>query len=224
MSDAAAPFEYLKVPDMAMPTVPPEQWQRVKYGWDYVRHGMLGLAAQRIQRDGVEGDMAEAGVWRGDCAAFLHMFAPDRRLYLFDTFKGFPGDEDQRFRETSVDIVRQTVGPSSNIIIKEGVFPDATAGLGTNKFALVSLDLDTFEGILAGWEFFYPRLSPAGYLFVHDYNAMEYDRGPFRATTEFLKGKPETIIEMVDQWGSAVLRKNSAPARTGRLSRWLRRA
>lgn len=77
---------------------------------------------------------------------------------------------------------------------------------------------------LAGWEFFYPRLSPAGYLFVHDYNAMEYDRGPFRATTEFLKGKPETIIEMVDQWGSAVLRKNSAPARTGRLSRWLRRA
>jgi O-methyltransferase len=208
MSDAPeSRFEYLRVPAMGLPTIPPDQFAQVKQGWDYVRHATLGLAVQRILRDSVPGDLAEAGVWRGDCARFIHIFAPDRILYLFDTFEGFPGDEDTRFKDTGVDVVRQVVGPSENIIMKKGIFPHTTAGLEQNKFALVSLDLDTYEGIFEGWKFFYPRMSRGGYIFVHDFNATEYNYGPFRATTEFLSDKPEKIIELPDQWGSALLRK-----------------
>jgi hypothetical protein len=46
-----------------------------------------------------------------------------------------------------------------------------------------------------------------GYIFVHDFNAYEYDHGPYRATTEFLSDKPESAIEIPDQWGSALIRK-----------------
>jgi O-methyltransferase len=157
--------------------------------------------------------MAEVGVWRGDCARFLHVFAPNRNLYLFDTFEGFPnqttgtGNVDTRFRDTSAECVRATVGHSDNVIIRKGIFPDTTAGLENNKFALVSIDLDTYKGTLSGWRFFYPRMSKGGYIFVHDFNATEYDFGPFRATTEFLQDKPEHIIEIPDQWGSALIRK-----------------
>jgi len=206
-------FEFLRVPAMSMPTIPPDQFAPVKYGWDYVRHAMMGLAIHRAAREGVVGDMAEVGVWRGDCARFIHSFAPDRRLYLFDTFDGFRDlttkdlTDDTRFRDTGVDIVRQTVGPSENVIIKKGIFPDTTQGMGDNRFAFVSLDLDTYEGILEGWRYFYPRMAVGGYIFIHDFNATEYNFGPYRATTEFLSDKPENIIEIPDQWGSALIRK-----------------
>ena len=209
----ADPVEYLQVPVMAMPTIPPDQFAPVKYGWDYVRHAMMGLAIHRAAREGVPGDMAEVGVWRGDCARLIHGFAPDRRLYLFDTFDGFRDlvtkdlTDDTRFRDTDVDMVRQTVGPSQNVIIKRGIFPDTTAGLEGNRFAFVSLDLDTYDGILEGWRYFYPRMTVGGFIFVHDFNAAEYNSGPYRATTEFLSDKPEMVIEIPDQWGSALIRK-----------------
>jgi O-methyltransferase len=213
-------FEFLRVPAMDMPTIPQNEWLPVKTGWDYVRHATLGLAIKRLGLDGIEGDMAELGVWRGDCARFLHMFDPTRKLYLFDTFEGFPHqDVDKRFRDTSVETVRQTVGPSKNVIIRKGAFPETAKGLEHCRFALASFDLDTYEGILAAWEFFYPRTVPGGYIFVHDYNAMEFNRGPYRATNEFLRDKPECAIEIPDQWGSVLIRKcGSATAPDDRVS------
>lgn len=148
-------FEYLRVPAMAMPTIPEDQFLHVKTGWDYVRHAMLGLASHRILLDSIPGDFAEAGVWRGDCARFLHRFAPDRDLYLFDTFEGFLNEKDTRFQDTTVEHVVENVGePHHTVHIRKGYFPESAVGLEGNTFALVSLDLDTFEGILAGWEFF----------------------------------------------------------------------
>ena len=208
-------FEYLRVPAMAMPTIPPDQFAGVKTSWDYVRHATMGLAIQRILREDIAGDFAEAGVWRGDCAGVIHRFAPDRRLYLFDTFEGFPDLErktltdDHRFRDTGIEVVRATVGDSDNVIIVKGIFPDTAANLKENRFSFVSLDLDTYEGIMEGWRFFYPRMSGGGYIFIHDFNATEYNHGPFRATMEFLSSKPEKIIEIPDQWGSALIRKTT---------------
>jgi len=204
---------YLNVPAMEMPTIPSEQFERVKRSWDYVRHATMGLAIHRILTENVPGDMVEVGVWKGDCARFIHSFAPERNLYLFDTFEGIPDlenktlSDDTRFRDTGVDIVRRAVGPSEHIIIKQGIFPDTTVGLENSVFAFVSLDLDTYEGILEGWRFFYPRVSRGGFIFVHDFNWIEYDHGPFRASTEFMSDKPEKLVELPDQFGSALIRK-----------------
>ena len=47
----------------------------------------------------------------------------------------------------------------------------ALTGCATERFALVSLDVDLEESTLAGLRWFYPRLNACGYLLLHDYNA-----------------------------------------------------
>jgi O-methyltransferase len=42
---------------------------------------------------------------------------------------------------------------------------------------------------------------------MHDFNNPESDRAISRAATEFLADKPERLIEIPDEWGSALFRK-----------------
>jgi O-methyltransferase len=130
-------------------------------------------------------------------------------LYLFDTFAGFPGEDgtDDRFQDTSVEAVRRRIGDCSNVIFRVGAFPETAHGLESELFALVLIDVDKYVATLAGLNFFYPRVSRGGYFFVHDYNSPESECGVSRAVGEFLKGKPEQVLEIPDVWGSAVFRK-----------------
>jgi len=65
-----------------------------------------------------------------------------------------------------------------------------------------------FTSTKKGLEFFYPRISPGGYLFIHDYhNPTESRAGVYRAVNEFMKDKPEKIIEILDVLGSLIIRK-----------------
>jgi O-methyltransferase len=182
--------------------------------WDFVRHATMGLAVLRIVRENIRGDFAEVGVWRGDCAEFIHLFAPERTLYLFDTFTGFPDQSNSadnqfagEFLDTSEAYVRERFAASPNVVVKPGIFPTTALGLEANKFSIVSLDCDLYQPILAGWQFFYPRISHGGYIFLHDHNCIGYNDGPRRATEEFLADKPEKIIDIPDQWGSVMIRK-----------------
>ena len=99
------------------------------------------------------------------------------------------------------------VGPSSNVKIRPGIFPDTAVGLEQEFFALAMLDVDIYVPTVAARESFYPRLSSGGYLFVHDYDSPESDNAMQRALGGFLPGKPEKVLELPDEWGSAVLRK-----------------
>lgn len=40
----------------------------------------------------IPGVFAEFGVWKGTTAKMIHQFAPERDLYLFDSFEGLPED------------------------------------------------------------------------------------------------------------------------------------
>jgi O-methyltransferase len=137
---------------------------------DRVRYGTLALALQTIERERVSGGLAELGVWRGATSAFIHFQIPQRKLYLFDTFTGFPdeSDADGRFRDTSVDAVRRRIGDNSNVIFRAGTFPETTLGMESERFAFVLLDADKYAPTLAGLEFFYPRMTRGGYIFIHD--------------------------------------------------------
>ncbi len=181
---------------------------------DYVRYASLALALRTLEREQVPGAFAEVGVWRGATSAFLHRESPERTLYLFDTFEGFPladrepeNAADARFQDTSEDAVRRAIGGSASVIIRKGRFPETTAGLEGERFAFVLLDLDVFAPTRAGLEFFYPRLAPGAYVFVHDYNSPESNAACFRAVSEVMRDKPERVIELPDVWGSAVFRK-----------------
>jgi len=182
---------------------------------DYARYASLALAIRRLEEEGIAGAFAEVGVYRGATSRFLSRCAPGRTLHLFDTFEGFPladrepeNPGDSRFRDTSEEQVRRVLGTAGNVVIHRGRFPETTAGLEGERFAFVLLDLDLYSPTLAGLEFFYPRLTRGGYLFVHDFNTPESNRACQRAVTEFMADRPEKIVELPDVWGSVVMRKS----------------
>jgi O-methyltransferase len=196
---------------MRFPPYGPPVERLVSMSGDPVRYRTIALALESLEREGVKGAIAEVGVYKGDTSRFLRLAAPGRRLYLFDTFQGFPQQDlkgrDERFRDTSVDFVRRRIGDDTNVVFRQGYFPETTQGLEDEQFAFVLLDLDLFAPMLAGLEFFYPRLSPGAFLMLHDYTNPESEHAVSRAASQFLVGRPERLIAIPDRWGTALLRK-----------------
>ena len=197
---------------MQFPTYAPAVAQRIEQYHDDIRYSSLALAIERLDTDRIPGAFAEVGVYRGVTSAFIHHQAPDRTYYLFDTFEGFPeqalnGTADTRFKDTSEKGVAELIGDTSNIIFRKGFFPATAAGLETEQFALVMLDVDLYRPALDVLAFFYPRTVRGGFFFLHDYNSPEADHAISRASHEFLADKPELLIEIPDFHGSAMFRK-----------------
>jgi len=140
---------------------------------DYVRINTLELLAYEIKSNNVLGSTAEVGVYRGDFAKYINHLFLDRKLYLFDTFEGFPevhskldrkrgfSGGDQDWSGTSIKLVIRKMPYPNNVIIKKGIFPE-TAKDVNDRFCFVSLDADLYEPTKEGLNFFYPLLSPGG--------------------------------------------------------------
>lgn len=183
---------------------------------DPVRYGSIGLALERLNKLTILGALAEVGVYRGVTSKIIHALAPDRKFYLFDTFEGFPVkdleiEKDNRFKDTNKELVKKTIGNMDNVYLRPGYFPETTSGLENEVFAFVMLDVDLYAPTLAGLKFFYDRLSPGGYIFLHDYNSPESNWSVSRAADEFMADKPESIICIPDSCGSALICKNNVP-------------
>ena len=141
---------------------------------DYVRVRTLEAICARL--GDVPGAAAELGVYRGAFASVINRLLPERTLYLFDTFAGF--DEAEAAGEAAgfvaahrlagAEAVLRILPHPERAVLKPGLFPGSLQGL-EERFALVSLDVDLEESTLAGLRYFVPRLSPGGYLLLHDW-------------------------------------------------------
>lgn len=174
----------------------------LKYGKDS-RVASLELAAREIYDKKINGAVAEAGVYQGYFSAYINELFFDRKLYLFDTFEGFENNDIEseknirgffrdygRFEDTNVETVLAKMPFVNNIEVRKGYFPDTTEGID-EKFAFVSLDMDLYQPIKAGLEYFYPRLECGGYIFVHDCN-IGHDN---------FKGSRKALLEFVEKTG-----------------------
>ena len=161
------------------------------------RINFLKSFAKECKDKSIEGDIAEVGVFQGDFAKHMNALFAAKTLYLFDTFEGFDKrDLDSESREvkeyfseghlgdTSIELVMSKMPNPSKVVIKKGYFPQTAAGLENERFCFVNLDPDLYEPILAGLEFFYPRLSRGGVILIHDYFNSAYP-GVKRAVDEF---------------------------------------
>lgn len=143
---------------------------------DYVR--LKTLEALCLRLEGVAGDAAELGVYRGGFARWINTLLPERRLWLFDTFSGFDAAEAageaaglvEAHRNTDAARVLSALPHPDRALLRPGLFPASAAGLEGERFALVSLDVDLEESSYAGLSWFLPRISPGGFLLLHDYN------------------------------------------------------
>lgn len=180
-----------------------------------IRYQTVECISREIYKNNIEGAVVEAGVYRGATARRINQLFPDRKLYLFDTFEGFDerdqknDDKANRFNEkldftnTSIQFVMNQMCFPNNCIVKKGWFPESAAGVD-EKFAFVRLDMDLYDPIYAGLQFFYPRMSKGGYIAVHDCRSKHFD-GARMALIDFCKENHLNYMCMPDELGTAVI-------------------
>ena len=186
---------------------------------DKVRFYNFWFQIERLKRLKIEGSFVELGVWQGETAKMIHEMDKTRNLHLFDTFEGFDQKDlekethkDERyttdnFSDTKLEEVKAIFSESSNVFFYKGYFPETALDLKEDEFALVHLDADLYKPTIDALKYFYPKLSPGGIIIIHDYNH-SWD-GIRLALDEFLKTIPESLIEITDWQGSAMIVKNS---------------
>ena len=217
---------YLAYYPDSLPTLPDvrplyQKWIRgnqTNNNGDGSRMIALMLNLRQLQNEGIEGDFAELGVWKGNSAAILAEFAAKsgKHLFLFDTFSGFDQRDlvnlDQshtpRFADTSIGYVRETVGHDAITTYIQGFFPaSVTIEVETRTYALAHIDCDLYEPMKAALEFFYPRMPRGGMLILHDYSSGTWS-GATQAIDEFRRATGEFVSLWPDKSGTAIIRKS----------------
>jgi hypothetical protein len=196
---------------------------RINNAGDLARFYMLLQNCAQVFSEGIQGDIAELGVYKGNSAALFAHFARKngRQLYLFDTFSGF----DQRdftgtdakckvvFTDTSLEGVTALVGKDA-VTYVPGFFPDSTATIVMpTQLAIAHIDCDLHDPMKAALERFYPLMAPGGLIIMHDYTSGFWP-GVAKAVDEFFADKPERPILIPDKSGSAVIRIARSGGRT----------
>jgi O-methyltransferase len=162
--------------------------------WPLVGLTMLGLnrlddlqaCVEAVVRDGVEGDLIEAGAWRGGASMLMRatldtLGAADRTVHVADSFQGFPADHAHGhltatdFLAVPLDEVRanfERFGLDAGVTFVPGFFDETLPGLAGRRWAIVRLDADTYDATRLALEVLYPGLARGGYLIVDDYGVM----------------------------------------------------
>jgi O-methyltransferase len=169
-------------------------------GMDWPAHGltMVGLrrlddlqkCVEAVVGDGIEGDLIEAGAWRGGSSILMRatldsLGEEDRTVWVADSFAGFPlgeagADEDDLsvfdFLAVSLEQARGNfarLGLDHGVKFIEGFFDQTLPGLADRRWSLVRLDADTYETTQLALRCLYPGLAVGGYLVVDDFGALE---------------------------------------------------
>lgn len=183
-----------------------------------LRLAALKMIAREVHERGIEGAIAELGVYQGDFAVEMNRLFADRSIYLFDTFTGF----DQRdvsieeaegfsrarignFEDTNMDMVRRRLPYPERAVFKAGYFPETASGI-QERFAVVSLDADLYKPIYDGLRFFYPLLSRGGYVIIHDYNNSRFS-GVRHAVRKFCEEQNVFVVPLSDLHGTGIISK-----------------
>ena len=185
---------------------------------DKTRVDHLVCAANEVYRNQVDGAIAGLGVFLGAFSRYINTCFPDRKMYLFDTFSGFDARDTAANSKDSVEpeeklsmsdrkrvnamyhmngqmeVALKNLSYNTQVEVRKGYFPETTKGLSDEKFAFVSIDVDYYKPIMAGLEYFYPRLSAGGYLFCHDY---QY-KGAIAAVQDFCKKNEVAYVPLSD--------------------------
>jgi len=171
-----------------------------------------------VMRKGIEGSVAEGGVFQGDFAKEINRVFPNKKLYLFDTFEGF-NEKDiviekqnnfsqfdaKHFCTTNEQLVLAKLLYPQKVVIYKGYFPETAQGI-EDKFCFVNLDFDLYAPILAGLNFFYDKMVNNGVILVHDYFNDNY-KGVREAVSDFekMRGKPLSMLPIGDGFSVAIL-------------------
>lgn len=171
------------------------------------------LAKQSLR---VEGAIVEVGVWRGGTGCLLALAAPEKTVYLADTFAGVvnAGAHDTRYAggehaDTSEELVQALLDSAGvkNARLVKGMFPGETAAIVEGSVALLHVDVDVYESARATVEWAMPRLKPGAAMVFDDYGFYGCE-GVTRLVNE-LRGQLPEFAFVYNLNGHAVLVKTA---------------
>jgi O-methyltransferase len=147
----------------------------------------LHRLARVLDREGVEGDFVECGVYRGGSAAILGHALRDltlpRQLWLFDSFQGLPrpteadrpsapaleksfvGDE-----RVVIRLLAKVGSPLDRVQIIPGWFHETFPMAPVRRVALLHIDAGRYEYIRLCLERFFDALEPGAIVVLDDYD------------------------------------------------------
>ncbi|MET9731000.1 TylF/MycF/NovP-related O-methyltransferase [Streptomyces sp. NPDC006458] len=185
------------------------------------RINALVLATRYVVRHRIPGAVVECGVWRGGsmhavARTLLSLGAPDRDLFLFDTFVGMPPpSEHDRSRDgepaarllaeseegsliravASLEDVKSAFGripyPKERIHYVQGLVEETVPGGAPEQISILRLDTDWYASTRHELEHLYPRLVSGGVLLIDDYGTWQ---GARQAVDEFLERTGERLL------------------------------
>jgi O-methyltransferase len=149
----------------------------------------LQARIEELIADGVDGDLIEAGAWRGGASilmrATLDSLGDERRLWVADSFQGFPRPEPGSADEVletdlgandyfapGVDAVKgyfERFGVADRVEFVPGFFEQTMAGLAGRSWGLIRLDADGYGATRLALDTLYPGLARGGYVVIDDY-------------------------------------------------------
>lgn len=174
------------------------------FGYTMIGHRRLEnvrACVEDVLRAGVEGDLIEAGVWRGGAVIFmralLEMYGDEeRKVWVADSFEGMPppasGDDGPDLRHVaylraSLEEVRRNFARfgllDERVRFLPGWFAQSLPAAPIDKLAVLRLDGDYYSSTRDALQALYPKVSPGGHVIVDDYGTWEPCR---RAVTEYL--------------------------------------
>jgi O-methyltransferase len=180
-----------------------------------VRCAFIELCSREVHRNGVQGDIAEVGVGEGGTASLLNRHFADRKLLLFDTFKGFDARDLSRNQELGLGGDPYPLSPSSaervldalprpeQAEVRPGWFPQSATGLEGRRFALVHIDVGLYQPTHAALSWFSGRVSHGGYILVADYEHITAV-GVRRAVRQHAEETGAAYVVLPDHSGTAV--------------------
>lgn len=158
-----------------------------------VRLENLRQAIRTVVDEDVPGDVLEAGVWRGGASIFMRAAlvaygAPDRKVWLADSFAGLPPPDLERYPQdkdmslhllpymvATLDRVRKAFARyellDENVHFIEGWFKDTLHTAPVRQLSLLRVDGDMYESTIQVLEALYDRVSPGGFVIIDDYKA-----------------------------------------------------
>lgn len=149
-----------------------------------------------IIEERIEGDLIEAGVWRGGAVIFMKGILEayqnyDKKIWVADSFQGvpqpniklYPQDKDDKLylydelkvsKEEVVNNFKKYGLLDENIIFLQGLFKDTLYNSEIEKLSLLRIDGDLYESTFQTLDALYPKLSLGGFCIIDDYGTFEY--------------------------------------------------
>ena len=174
-----------------------------------------------VRRDGVAGDLAETGAWRGGACILMRGYLAawdieDKTVWVADSFEGLPKpslpqDAGYDFSAEQVPILAVSLEEvqenfrrygllDARVRFLKGWFRETLPTAPIDKLALLRLDGDLYESTRDALNSLYHKVVPGGFVIVDDYGELE----PCRQAVEDFRNEHaiRDPIETIDWTGS----------------------